>query len=244
MSNHALCIPGFLGTERDFDFLTVSKSVVPLFQGQNDSAIKLDANLDTFGERLTAYAQQTGIFSNTSLHSVTGIGYSLGGRLLMHAAIQNPSYFKNLVIISAHTGLESKTEKSLRLQADSNWSERFLSQPWDKVITAWNEQAALKSDSPPPIRTEADYNKAMLAHALTAWSLGNQENLTTAINLLPQKLLWIVGDQDLKFKAIAQELAKKAANIQLEIIPNAGHRVMWEKPSVVDTLVRNYVEKN
>ena len=239
MTKQIFCIPGFLGEKKDFDFLLLPHEVVELFTTlqSHESLVPFSAFAPFLHDKVISHPTSNPI----------GFGYSLGGRLLLHAAISYPTLFSKLVIISSHPGLTSNEEKTARLIADRGWASRFQNDTWDDVINAWNSQNVLSgsgSANPHPKREESLFSKKALVHALTEWSLGKQEDLSSQIAALPMNILWIVGENDSKFKKIAFELSKKAPNIQLKIIPEAGHRVMWEKPEVIDTLVRTYVEEN
>lgn len=235
-SLRALCLPGFLGERNDFSFLSMPYDCIEYFHASSDQSPQ-QPNL------LVPFNQFPDIFSSAYLQTehTVAIGYSLGGRLLLHCALKQPHLFKKIVIIAAHTGLTNESEKHSRREHDAQWAAQFLQDPWNIVVDAWHKQPVLHS-AQIPSRKEQSYNRAALAHALTTWSLGMQEDLLPELAKVSVPILWIVGERDEKFVALGRQAAEIANHIQLKVIPDAGHRVMWEKPQILDTLIRTYVE--
>ena len=56
------------------------------------------------------------------------LGYSLGGRLALHACLARPDLWSGVIIVSADPGLSSPEEKGLQLRKDRQWAERFRSE--------------------------------------------------------------------------------------------------------------------
>ena len=94
------------------------------------------------------------------------IGYSLGGRLALHALLDNPSLWSAAILISANPGLKSEQERSDRLASDSRWASRFLIESWDVLLDDWNKQPIFANDSFSFQRCEKDFSRAQLAEAL------------------------------------------------------------------------------
>ncbi len=151
-------------------------------------------------------------------------GYSLGGRLALHALIQNPKRWKAAVIISANPGLKEKREREERLAQDKKWAKRFLNDPWEKLMRDWNGQGVFAGDRS-VMRNEADYDRAILCQVLEKWSVGHQEYLTPLIAALPMPLFWITGERDPKATCGLAFTNKKSREWR---VPEAGHRLLWE----------------
>lgn len=156
------------------------------------------------------------------------MGYSLGGRLGLHAVLENPALWDAAIFISTHPGLPLDTEKRSRLTADRQWAERFEKESWTSLMQAWNAQEVFKGDSWK--REENDFDRASLAYALQTWSLGAQEDLSEAIQELNIPFLWMVGANDLKFLHQAEALSFKHPKSRLCVIPEASHRLPWQQP--------------
>ena len=121
------------------------------------------------------------------------------------------------------------------------WADRFLNEPWKDVTRDWNKQDALSSIE--TRREESSFNRALLSQALTEWSLGMQKNLLPRLAKNTVPILWIVGENDKKFRKIAEAAATSTPKVALRIIPRAHHRVMWEKPSDVLACIDEFIAR-
>ena len=67
-----------------------------------------------------------------------------------------------------------------------------------------------------------------VARSFVDWSLGAQEPLWTRLGEISIPVLWIAGENDAKFRALAERATALMPNAHLAIAPGAGHRVPWE----------------
>lgn len=153
------------------------------------------------------------------------VGYSLGGRLALHALIQDPKKWKAAVLISANPGVKDPEARAERLKQDQKWAKRFLNDPWEKLMQEWNNQAVFAGGGAVPVRLEGDYSRLVLSQVLEKWSLGSQDYLPPLINALPMPLLWITGEKDPKAASGFAFAHPKSKELR---IPQAGHRVPWD----------------
>lgn len=172
------------------------------------------------------------------------MGYSLGGRLALHALIDQPSLWSAAVIISAHPGLSSEEEKAARFERDKGWAKRFESDPWDPLMNDWNAQDLFGSSSPCFLRQEKDYSRAALVQALLNWSLGKQDHLLPQLAKLTLPLLYIAGEQDNRYAKQAAQCAAVNSDAQLWIAPEAGHRVPWQQPDSFQNQLDTFLKGN
>lgn len=152
------------------------------------------------------------------------VGYSMGGRLALHALIDNPTLWKRAVILSANPGICSNPKE--RIMADQAWAKRFEEEPWDELMLAWNEQAVFGGKAPQ--RQEKDFSRNALSKALTTWSLGKQENLLEKIEALSIPILWLTGERDVKFTALAEQVKLSHPHSEKRVVEGATHRLPWE----------------
>ena len=207
---HAL--HGFLGRPQDWD------QILPDFQ-----AIDLFNDICPFwewAEKFNASVKTPGIL----------LGYSLGGRLAMHALLNRPELWTGAILVSCHPGLQSPEEKKLRLQHEYRWAERFQSDPWDLLLQDWNQQSVFIGDQPKK-REEQDFSRIALSKALQEWSLGQQEDLRERLGQLDLPIFWIAGEQDEKYATLTKEAHLKHPISKKWIAPNASHRVPWQQPN-------------
>jgi 2-succinyl-6-hydroxy-2,4-cyclohexadiene-1-carboxylate synthase len=159
------------------------------------------------------------------------LGYSLGGRLALQAAAANPSKFKAVIAVSAHPGLKTDEERQARAASDAAWAEAAIHLPWTEFLKVWDAQDVLGNSSAD--RSGLEVHRHAMAEAFATWSLGSQPDLREALKRVGCPLHWVTGKNDVKFT----ELAMQAGCGTSHIIPRAGHRVLFDQPEALATLI-------
>ena len=195
------CLHGFLGNPRDWDFL-------------RDAGFAIETPpLDSIPDRCDIL-----------------LGYSLGGRLALHALL-NGAQYKRAILVSTGLGIEGDEARAARRASDAAWAKRFESEDFETVMRDWNAQPALAG--PALSRTRDDYDP----RALRAWSSGALPPVASRLHELTIPTLWIVGARDSKYVAEAHRAASLARG-RVAIVDDAGHRVPWEATNAFISLIR------
>lgn len=171
------------------------------------------------------------------------MGYSMGGRLALHALLDQPEKWKAAVIISANPGVQSIEQKAARINADRVWADRFMHEPWQRLLKAWNDQEVFKGKQFPLSRHEHEFSRAHLSLLLTTFSLGLQEDLTLLMHQLNLPILWICGQQDSKFLELSKKINFFHKLSKVKTVEAAGHRVPWERPQQFKKLVQSFISE-
>jgi len=216
MSN-LIALHGFLGEASDWDFLEKALPY-PLF---DDPVLPFWDWAQQFNQKMLKLAPPR-----------TLLGYSLGGRLALHALIDNPSQWDRAVIVSANPGI-------VHDQKDENWPERFIREPWEQLMEAWNRQPLFLSGKTVK-REEKHFSRKQLSRILSEWSMTKQENLLPQIAALPLPILWVSGENDQKYRRIANEVALSHPRSKKAVVPNAAHRVPWDNPLHFSSLLNKF----
>ncbi len=158
------------------------------------------------------------------------LGYSMGGRLALHALLDQPHPWQAAVIVSAHPGLEIPGDRETRMAADAAWASMALTANWQEFLTAWEAQPVLASSG---IRaSQASGALAMrrreIARSFVDWSLGCQQALWSRLHEITIPVLWVAGENDPKFLEMARRAVAEIPSAKLAIAPGAGHRVPWQ----------------
>lgn len=160
------------------------------------------------------------------------LGYSLGGRLALQAAVANPTKFRAVVVISAHPGLATISERQDRLNSDTVWANAAATLPWSEFLKQWDAQSVLGESSAD--RAGLEKHRLAIAEAFREWSLGGQPDLRDSLRNISCPLHWITGERDTKFT----QLAASAGTGIHHVVANAGHRVHLEQPAEVTRVLR------
>lgn len=166
-------------------------------------------------------------------------GYSLGGRLAMHAVLAHPALWRGAVFVSANPGLENEKEKAVRRAADAEWAVKCLSAPWEDFLKEWDAQSAFGGEQGSDRSSLKPWRRS-ISRAFIDWSVGDQQNLAPLLGKSPVPQLWIAGERDAKFTA----LARRAAGEQAVIIPHAGHRLPREAPGRLAESLQQFILQN
>ena len=167
------------------------------------------------------------------------LGYSLGGRLALHACLSRPDLWKTAILVGADPGLESEEDKKLQLDRDRKWAERLKREPLEKLVDEWDAQSVFCGIGNQAPRNLGEMNPDRLSQQFEVFSKGIQQNLAPELAELKNlPILFVSGEKDHKYQGIGEKLAKSSSVFRAEVIANAGHRVPWENPeSFVQVLI-------
>jgi 2-succinyl-6-hydroxy-2,4-cyclohexadiene-1-carboxylate synthase len=169
------------------------------------------------------------------------LGYSMGGRMALHALLERDHPWQAAVIVSAHPGLETEADRATRRASDTEWATRALTGNWQEFLDAWNSQPVL-ADAPMRDQQASGslvMRRREIARSFVDWSLGAQEPLWDRLGEITVPVLWIAGENDAKFLALAERAVPLIQHAHLAIAPGAGHRVPWEaEPWFADQVAR------
>ena len=167
------------------------------------------------------------------------LGYSLGGRLALHACLSRPDLWDAAIVVGADPGLESEEEKKLQLHRDRKWAERLKREPLEKLVNEWDAQPVFCGIGNQAPRYLGEMDPDRLSQQFEFFSKGLQQNLVPKLAELKRPpVLFVSGEKDKKYQVIGERLAKSSSVINVQVIADAGHRVPWENPeSFVQVLI-------
>lgn len=158
------------------------------------------------------------------------LGYSMGGRLALHALL-NGAIYRRAVIVSSGLGVEGEDARRARREADQDWARMFESAPWDEAVSRWNGQLVLR-DSHDLARNETDFARHELVRQLREWSPAVLPPIASRLHEIEIPILWIAGERDQKYVEEGRRAVSLLPDAELWICPAAGHRVPWDQPGL------------
>ncbi|MCA9170904.1 MAG: alpha/beta fold hydrolase, partial [Planctomycetales bacterium] len=165
------------------------------------------------------------------------VGYSMGGRLALGCVMSNPTKYSGLVLLSANPGLRGETERRARADSDQQLAKRLLREPLTKFLTDWYEQPLFATATVDMrqrwVEERRSLDRDYQAGLVSQLSVGRQPDFWPRLPDLKLPTLFIVGEHDAKYAAIAAEAHRRNANFRVQTIPNAGHAVHREAPACV-----------
>lgn len=172
----------------------------------------------------------------------TYIGYSMGGRMCLHAALEAPSQVRRLVVLSATGGIDDVDERASRRTADEALAARVEAIGVAAFLDEWLTQPMF-AGVPDGDRADRLANTASgLADSLRRAGTGTQLPLWYRLAELAMPVLVLAGERDAKFRAHASRLTGQiGANAAMALVPDAGHAAHLEQPNVFLALVRGFL---
>jgi 2-succinyl-6-hydroxy-2,4-cyclohexadiene-1-carboxylate synthase len=166
------------------------------------------------------------------------VGYSMGGRLALHALDQ----VKAAVIVSAHTGLAAGQDA--RLEHDLRWAEKARTMAWAEFLAEWPAQEVFSGGGFEPDRSGLEPRREQIAAAFDRWSLGRQADLLPGLAEVTIPVLWVNGARDERFAQIGAAACEALPRGEHVIVEDCGHRVPWEAPEKFSDLIMQFLSRH
>jgi 2-succinyl-6-hydroxy-2,4-cyclohexadiene-1-carboxylate synthase len=188
-------------------------------------------------DRLAALASDA-----NALHVV---GYSLGARLALGLALRHPARVARLTLVSAHPGLATEAERATRRASDAAWCELLETRGLAAFAEAWAAQPLWASQArlsdvqrAKKQKERLEQDPAGLARSLRVTGLAEMPCYLPALAEIRVPTDVLAGALDQKFASLARTLANHITRSRLEIVPDAGHDLLLERPDFITEVIR------
>lgn len=228
-----LCLHGFTGTPESFAHLGLPLgSVIPTLGGHLREPVRGDFEDEV--ERLAELGDGCeGLF-----------GYSLGGRLALGILARYPDRFRHALVVSAHPGLSSSAERDARREGDARWTALLRERGLEDFVDAWQalplwaSQRDLTDEVKRAQRSQRLRHGAEdLAQSLERHGLAEMPNLRPFLAHVRTSVDLLVGERDVKFVTLAEELSTILPDSRLHRAESAGHNLLLERPALCQSLL-------
>jgi 2-succinyl-6-hydroxy-2,4-cyclohexadiene-1-carboxylate synthase len=177
-------------------------------------------------------------------HPFTLCGYSMGGRLALHAALAAPDRIERLILVATTAGIEDDAECAARRAADEElaaWAEQHTI---EEFADRWTAQP-LFAGTPPQAAAAwradiLDNEPAALAAALRGVGTGVMQPLWDRLGELTMPATVLAGSGDAKFLALGERLAAALPRGELILVEGAGHGIPREDPAAVAAAIASF----
>jgi 2-succinyl-6-hydroxy-2,4-cyclohexadiene-1-carboxylate synthase len=177
----------------------------------------------------------------------TYLGYSMGGRFVLHLALSVPELVRGLVLVGATGGIDNREARAARAAQDEAMARRIEREGVAAFVDAWLAQplfAGLGDDV--QFRAERGENTvAGLSESLRQAGTGAQDPLWDRLDRLAMPVLVVAGGADTKFSAEARRLGQAiGANATVALVPGAGHAAHLEDPAAFLAVLRPWLDRH
>jgi 2-succinyl-6-hydroxy-2,4-cyclohexadiene-1-carboxylate synthase len=174
------------------------------------------------------------------------VGYSLGGRLALRAALREPGRYAGLVTVGATAGIDEPATRSARAEADdrlASWMEAALI---EDVVAVWERQPLFADQSEALIEAQRPGRLAQrpadLAAVLRSAGQGVLEPVWHELLRLDLPVMAVAGVRDEGYTAAAQRIADTAPRGRAVIVEDAGHAPQLQRPDELARLLADFLD--
>jgi 2-succinyl-6-hydroxy-2,4-cyclohexadiene-1-carboxylate synthase len=180
----------------------------------------------------------------TMLGRASYVGYSLGGRLGLHAAVLHPDLVVRLAVIGANPGITDDGERLRRIDGDAALARRVLEIGVPAFLAEWMAQPLFGTHEPDPVDVaeRSTNTPAGLASSLRLAGTGSQVSLWSRLSSVSMPTLVMAGERDAKFVEIGRRVAAHVGDGTFAAIADADHAAHLRQPEPVLALLRRWLQ--
>jgi pimeloyl-ACP methyl ester carboxylesterase len=200
--------------------------LIPSLPGHGDSSGRSYDTIDAYANIILELTQKEHI------DRFVLIGHSMGGAIAQHVALQNPELLAALILVS--TGARLRVAPQVFSAIETDYSQYIELASNVSMFSSVNDRIRFNF-------------KNILSHspsrsAYNDFTACDRFDVMNKIDNIKTKTLILVGDRDIMTPPkYAIFLNQKINSSRLEIIKDAGHMVMMEKPEEVNKAIENFL---
>jgi 2-succinyl-6-hydroxy-2,4-cyclohexadiene-1-carboxylate synthase len=236
MPEPLVLLHGFTQTGRSWAGVTAAlgeryRALAPDLPGHGDASWRRPATIDACIAYLRALRFEQFVLG----------GYSMGGRIALHAALALPGQVSRLVLVGASPGLADPAERDARRRADAALADRIEAIGVEAFTQEWARQP-LFAGQPRGVAELAQEDRLRntpegLAASLRGMGTGAMTPVWERLGELEMPVALVAGSRDEKFTAIAERMAEAIPQATLHVVEHAGHAVQLEDPVAVAHII-------
>jgi 2-succinyl-6-hydroxy-2,4-cyclohexadiene-1-carboxylate synthase len=166
------------------------------------------------------------------------LGYSMGGRVALHLALQHPQRIRRLVLIGATRGIADEAAREERRGRDDELATRIERIGTEAFLDEWISQPMFRDlpDDEDERRSRKGQVAESLAQSLREAGTGTQRWLGDDLENIDAPTMALAGANDPRFASEADAIAH-ATGGSFALIPGAGHAAHLAQPSWTAALI-------
>jgi 2-succinyl-6-hydroxy-2,4-cyclohexadiene-1-carboxylate synthase len=247
-----LLLHGFTGSVRAWDDVrpalrTFAQVIAIDLIGHGRSAAPDDGRRYSFD---WATRDLVALLESLRLPKVNVLGYSMGGRLALHFAVNTSERIDRLILESASPGIEDGLQRRQRIDSDTALADRILRDGIGAFVAEWEQQPLLLPAAHAAAEARArqhaqrlDNSAIGLANSLLGMGAGRQAPLWSSLKNLRMPVTLIVGAMDSRYIEVAEQMAKLLPAADLSAVAAAGHTVHLDQPERFVDCVKAGIDK-
>ena len=181
-----------------------------------------------------------------SLNAPIVVGYSLGGRVALAAAVQHPEIMQALMLESTSAGLDTEAERQARAATDDARAAVLLADGIAAFMRTWYAAPLFESLQMRPqllakLQAARTCNDARwMSKVVSELSPGRAASVLAELPSVRLRTLLLAGALDVRYTESAQRMAAAMPNAICTVVADAGHNVHLEQPTAYRQALRDY----
>ena len=175
------------------------------------------------------------------------VGYSLGGRLALRAALRSPGAFTAVVLVGSTAGIEEGPMRVQRAEADEKLASWMEAMPIEDIVALWERQPLFADQSETLVEEQRpgrlSQDPRSLALLLRTAGQGTLDPVWDELHSFELPLLAIAGARDDGYSAAARRIASVAPNARAAIVEEAGHAPQLQQPEAVAEAITDFLDQ-
>lgn len=192
--------------------------------------------------------QLASLLDQLNVRNAHWIGYSMGARAVLAFGSAHPARVASAILVGCSAGIRDSRLRAERVRADEILAERIEREGVEAFVDFWISQSFLVDERRLGVRGVAEARQMRLANSvhglassLRGMGAGAQPPIHEALAQLGAPICLAVGEDDLKFRALAAEMSRELPNARIEIVPEAGHAAHTDNPTAFLELARSFL---
>lgn len=173
------------------------------------------------------------------------VGYSMGGRLALHAATR--WQFAAVATLGASAGIDDPARREARRVADEELADWIEAHTIEEVVDRWEQNPVFASQSTELIAAQRparlDHDPSNLARLLRSAGQGALEPIWHELPKINAPLLAMAGAEDRTYAEAAEKIAQtKGVPVTLRtLLEGCGHAAHLEDPAAVAAAILEFL---
>jgi 2-succinyl-6-hydroxy-2,4-cyclohexadiene-1-carboxylate synthase len=227
-------LPGF--AQRADAWASVAEQV-----GQKYRSLAVDFSTWTFDGRLREIADRVD-------DGDVVVGYSMGGRLALKAALRRPGKFGAVVLVGTSAGIEDEEARAERRDADEELAKWIEEHTIEEFAERWETQPVFASQPPELVSAQRPgrlaHEPAQLARLLRSAGQGMFEPVWHELEKIDCPVLAVAGELDTKYADASFRIAERVKHGRARLISDAGHAPQLERPDEFSAVLLDFLDEH
>jgi len=176
------------------------------------------------------------------------VGYSMGGRLALKAALRRPRKFGALVLVGTSAGIEDADARAERRLADEELADWIEEHSIEEFAERWETQPVFATQPPELVRAQRDgrlsHDPRRLAQLLRSAGQGMFEPVWHELETIDCPVLAVAGELDEKYADASFRIAERVKHGRARLIPEAGHAPQLERPGEFAGVLLDFLDEH